>query len=162
MTGRTADVGPDGKFAFADVAPGEWQLRFHAPRIAYVYEVEGGGTGENPTRIVVTANGTATALFPVIRGELNEMEIEIYVGDNFFYEVPFGSEGGTATVKVGTTVCWYNVGVRVHNVTGGPWVTSGDLQKTGAFIWTADRPGTFPYRCTHHEPQMTATLVVTA
>jgi hypothetical protein len=166
MSGRMVDVDPAGAFAFDQVAPGAWQLRFHAPRVAHVAGAEDGwATGaENPERITVEANRTATVRFPVVRSALDAMEIEIYIGDDFFYEVPFGAEGGTSTVKVGSSVCWYNVGQRLHNVTGpaSAWGSSGDLVKGGNFIWTADQVGTFPYRCTHHEPNMRATLVVTA
>jgi hypothetical protein len=166
MTGRTADVDPSGAFEFDQVEPGAWQLRFHAPRVAHVAEAEDGWSlgAENPMQVTVLADKTATVRFPVVRSEDDGMEIEIYIGDDFFYEVPFGAEGGTATVKVGSSVCWYNVGQHVHNVTGGAgsWGTSGDMQKTGNFIWTADRVGTFQYQCTHHAPNMRATLVVTA
>jgi hypothetical protein len=159
MTGRVADTDPSGKFTFEDVDPGEWQLRFHAPRIAYVYEAEG---GENPEKVIVEPGETALAKFPVTLGELVETEIEIYIGDSFFYEVPFGAENGEAVVKVGTNVCWYNVGNHIHTVTGGPWVDSGDLQRTQPFDWVADRVGVFPYTCKHHQPGMRASLRVIA
>lgn len=166
MTGRMVEVDPVGTFAFDEVTPGRWQLRFHAPRVAHVAEaIDGWSFGAaNPEPVTVEANQTATVRFPVVRSELDAMEIEIYIGDDFFYEVPFGAEGGTATVKVGSSVCWYNVGQHLHNVTGpdSAWGTSGDLVKGGNFIWKADQVGTFLYRCTHHEPGMRATLVVTA
>lgn len=159
MSGRSVDVDPAGKFAFADIAPGEWQLRFDAPRVAEVDEDYG---VENPQRIKVEAEKTTTVVFPVVRGVADDMEVEIYIGDYFFYEVPFGAENGTTTVKLGSEVCWYNVGLQIHNVTGGPWSSSGDLERAGNFIWKADTIGRFPYRCTHHSSQMIATLVVTA
>jgi len=166
MTGRSVDVDPSGAFAFADVEPGPWQLRFHAPRVAYVAAAEDGWSrgAENPAQVTVLANEVATVRFPVVRSEDDRMQVEIYIGDDFFYEVPFGAEGGTATVNVGSSVCWYNVGQHVHNVTGpaDSWGTSGDLQHGGNFIWTADRVGTFLYQCTRHPPNMRATLVVTA
>jgi len=159
MTGRYADVDPAGKFAFADVATGNWQLRFDAPRVAEVDEDHG---AENPQRITVEASKTTSVVFPVVRGVPEEMEVEIYIGDYFFYEVPFGAENGTTTVKLGSTVCWYNVGLQVHTVSGGPWGSSGDLDRAANFIWKADTAGRFPYRCAHHPSQMIATLVVTA
>jgi hypothetical protein len=159
MTGRAVDTDPSGKFTFEDVDPGDWQLRFHAPRIAHVYEAEG---GENPEKVTVVAGETALAKFPVVVATLALTEIEIYIGDFFFYEVPFGTENGEAVVKIGTNVCWYNVGNRVHTVTGGPWIDSGDLQKTQAFDWVSDRIGVFPYTCKHHQPEMRAVLRVVA
>jgi len=159
MTGRYVDVDPAGRFAFADVDPGDWQIRFDAPRVA---EVDEGQGAENPLRLTIEAGRTTAIRIPIVRVASDDTEIEIYIGDYMFYEVPFGAEGGTATVKLGTSVCWYNVGLQVHNVTGGPWITSGDLNRADNFIWKADTIGTFPYRCTHHQPQMTATLVVTA
>ena len=58
----------------------------------------------------------------------------------------------------GINVCWYNVGLSVHTVTGGPWVDSGDMQRTQAYLWTATQKGLFAYRCRYHAPQMQATL----
>jgi hypothetical protein len=157
MTGRSADVDGAAQFFFDDIDVGNWQIRFHAPRIAYVPE-----DLPHPLRFTIEKDKTTTVQVKVERGFLDEQETEIYCGDDFFYEVPFGVEGGTTTVKLGTSICWYNVGVHVHTVTGGPWVDSGELQRTGSFVWRTDRVGTFPYVCTRHSPLMRATLEVTA
>jgi plastocyanin len=58
-------------------------------------------------------------------------------------------------------VCWYNVGVNEHTVTGGPF-DSGTLGEADEFMWTANQVGTFGYRCNFHNPQMQATLIVIA
>jgi plastocyanin len=63
-------------------------------------------------------------------------------------------------VKLGSIVCWYNVGLDVHTVTGGPWNDSGDLQKTQSYIWVANVPGLHAYRCRYTQPQMQSTLRV--
>jgi len=88
--------------------------------------------------------------------------MEIYVGDYFFQEQPYGKENAEAVVKLGKPVCWYNVGLGPHTVTGGPWVDSGRLERTGNYIWVPDRVGVFGYRCSVHPSQMIATLRVTA
>ena len=61
-----------------------------------------------------------------------------------------------------TLVCWYNVGGMVHDISGGPWGTSGRIQHGGNFMWKADSPGIFPDRCSYHGTQMLATLTVLA
>ncbi|MGH7695253.1 MAG: hypothetical protein ACRENH_09730, partial [Gemmatimonadaceae bacterium] len=71
-------------------------------------------------------------------------------------------ENGITTVKIGTTVCWYNVGTQPHSITGGPWNDSGDLNRAQNFIWVANQVGLFPYRCRYHTPHMAATLEVVA
>ena len=157
QTGRSATVDPAGVFTFRDVAPGEWQLRFQAPRLAYVPE-----DLPHPIRVTVAAKLTVTVTVTVEVRELPDDMIEIYAGDDFFQEQPFGRENGESVVRVGTPVCWYNVGAMPHTVTGGPWVESGVLQRTWSFLWVAERPGIYPYRCRFHSPQMQATLRITA
>ena len=66
----------------------------------------------------------------------------------------------TVVVKLGVTVCWYNVGVMSHTVTGGPWGTSPTLGRAEEFMWTANQVGTFGYRCSFHNPQMQSILQV--
>jgi hypothetical protein len=155
QTGRWVDVDPTAHFEFDDIAPGDWQLRFHAPRLAYVPEDR-----QHPVRFTVAPKQTVSLRIDVqVGGYIADM-IEIYIGDNFFAEQPTGTENSETLVKLGTPVCWYNVGNRVHTVTGGPWGDSGDLERTQSFIWVADRLGTFGYRCRRHDSNMFATLRV--
>ena len=156
QTGRSSTVDPAGHFIFRDVAPGEWQLRFQAPRRAYVPEEL-----PHPVRVTVAAKLTVSLKITVEVRELTYDMVEIYAGDDFFQEQPFGRENGETVVRVGTPVCWYNVGAMPHTVTGGPWEDSGVLQRTGSFLWIAERPGVYPYRCRFHSPQMQATLRIT-
>jgi plastocyanin len=157
QTGRFVDVDATGRFAMADVTPGNWQLRFHAPGIAYVPEVY-----EHPRHVTVAEHATTTVQFIVEHGWEDGAEmIEIYLGDYFFQEQPLGRENAETVVKLGVPVCWYNVGSSQHTVTG-PWWDSGVLERTGSFIWVPDRIGTFPYFCKFHRSQMIATLRVTA
>lgn len=156
QTGRSATVDPAGLFTIRDVAPGEWQLRFHAPRRAYVPEEL-----PHPIRVTLAPKFTVSLRITVEVRELSDDMVEIYAGDDFFQEQPFGRENGETVVRVGTPVCWYNVGAMPHTVTGGPWEDSGVLQRTGSFLWIAERPGVYPYRCRFHSPQMQATLRIT-
>jgi plastocyanin len=157
QTGRYVPVNAKGEFSFPDVAPGEWQLRFYAPRRAYVPE-----EFEHPMRVTVGPRQTVSVRITVEVQALASDMIEIYVGDGFFQEQPLGKENGETVVKLGTPVCWYNVGNQIHSVTGGPWNDSGDLQRTGSYIWVADRVGLFAYRCRFHSASMQATLRVIA
>ena len=156
-TGVYVDVDARGQFDFGEVALGEYQLRFWGSNRASVPE-----SLPNPVRIAVTSAEPVVTRFQVVLGqdpdEANEREI--YIGDFFFQEQPIGPANGTVTVKVGTLLCWYNVGRVVHNVAGGPWGDSGALALTGSFMWKSDRTGTFPYRCTYHGTQMIATLEI--
>jgi plastocyanin len=157
QTGRYVDVDPAGRFLLTDVAPGEWQLRFHAPGVAYVPE-----RYQHPLHVTVAANRTIDVHMVVERGwEDGQEMVEIYLGEYFFQEQPFGKENADVTVKIGTPICWYNVGLTQHTVSGPFW-ESGVLERTGSFIWLADRVGTFPYFCRFHRSQMIATLHVTA
>jgi plastocyanin len=153
QTGRYVDVDSKAQFAFDNVAPGEWQLRFHAPKQARVPEEL-----PNPLRVTVTANQTAAARFRVSTDPYSDTVVEIYAGDEFFQEQPLGT--ATTIVSVGTVICWYNVGNMLHTVTGGPWGDSGDMLRTASFDWLADTPGVYPYRCKYHSPQMQGLLTV--
>jgi plastocyanin len=154
--GRGTAVDPAAEFAFDDVPPGDWQLRFTAPGKAYVPE-----SLPHPIRFTVTANEETFLTVRVERGVAEDAMHEIYVGDYFFQEQPFGKENAETVVKLGESVCWYNVGLVQHTVTGGPWVDSGTLNRAGNFIWVPDRVGVFGYRCAFHPSQMIATLRVT-
>jgi hypothetical protein len=155
QTGRMVDVDPAGRFSFADIDPGRWQLRFHAPGAAYVPE-----QFPHPIRIAVDADRTTDVRITVQRGWEDGVEMmEIYVGDFFFQQQPSGALNGEAVVKIGTPVCWYNVGLMPHTVSGPFW-ESGQLERTASFIWVPDRTGTFPYTCNLHRSQMIATLRV--
>ena len=155
QTGQSVSVDGDGRFAFADIPEGEWQLRFHAPGVAYVPEQL-----PHPVRVTIMANETTTVRIAIERGwEDGVPMVEIYIGDYFFQEQPFGSANGETVVTLGTPVCWYNVGLTRHTATGGFW-DSGALDRTASYIWVADRVGTFPYTCKFHGTQMIATLRV--
>jgi plastocyanin len=151
-----ADVDAKGTFNFGAVDVGSYQLRYWGGAQATVPE-----PNQNPVRIEVTANADSVVDFTIALGNPNANEQEIYAGDNFFQQQPFGDLNGTVTVKLGTVVCWYNVGVNEHTVTGGPF-DSGTLGEADEFMWTANQVGTFGYRCNFHNPQMQAKLNVIA
>lgn len=156
-TGLYVDVDTAGTFAFDHILTGDYQVSFMAPGQAVI------GPGyENPVRVTVVANQTVSTVFHIEVGMLAANMVQIYVGDNFYQEQPYGEVNGTTTVKLGTDVCWYNVGRLEHTVTGGPWGDSGPLKTTQNFAWTANVTGTFPYYCTFHPTEMRATLVVTS
>jgi len=157
QTGRISEVGPDARFSFDNIEPRDYKVRFHAAARAHVPD----GI-VHPIPVTVKAAKTAEIQVKVQLGVPNEMEIEIYAGDDFFQLQPDGQENGTTTVKLGTTVCWYNVGTQPHSITGGPWRDSGDLNRAQNFIWVANQVGVFPYRCRYHTPHMAATLEVVA
>jgi plastocyanin len=157
QTGRSAPVDASGKFAFADVAAGNWEVRFYAPGVAYVPEQL-----TNPVRVSVTPGQAAVVRFATERGwEDGAPMAEIYIGDFFFQEQPLGAPNAETSVKIGTPVCWYNVGLMQHTTTGGLW-DSGPMNRTEAFIWVPDRVGVFPYTCSYHKTQMIASLRVTS
>jgi len=157
QTGRSSTVDGAGKFSFADVPEGAWQVRFYAPGVAYVPEELA-----NPVRVDLKADQTITVHFKIERGwEDGAPMIEIYIGDYFFQEQPLGAPNAETVVKLGTPICWYNVGLMQHTTTGGFW-DSGPLNKTEAYIWVPDRTGVFPYRCTLHNTQMIASLRITS
>ena len=154
--GNYRDVDSAGRFEFANVDVGDYQLRFWGGNLASVREPL-----PNPVPVRVAAAVTMTVQFTVAIGrEYDGPEQEIYLGEYYFQQQPVGDLNGTTTVKLGTLVCWYNVGDMVHDVSGGPWVTSGPIQRGGNFMWLADQLGTFPYRCSYHGTQMLATLKV--
>ena len=157
QTGRTRIVDPFGLFDFDDVPAGDWQLRFHSPGFAYVPSQY-----EQPRRVSVRAGETTSVDLTIERtADVDDGMIEIYVGDYFFQEQPRGKENGETVVKLGTAVCWYNVGLTPH-VIAGSWGDSPVLQKGANYIWTPSTPGLFTYRCSYHPSQMIATLRVTA
>lgn len=155
--GVYSDVDAHGAFSFGAIDVGAYQLRFWGGAQATVPE-----PNPNPVRIEVRANAETVVHFTIVLGSPNADEIEIYAGDNFYQEQPFGDLNATVTVKLGTVVCWYNVGVHDHTVTGGPWGDSGIIGEADEFMWTANQLGTFGYRCTFHNPQMQASLRVVA
>ena len=152
-----ADVDAKGAFTFGAIDVGSYQLRYWGGAQASVPE-----PNPNPVRIEVTANTESVTDFTIALGNPDGDVQEIYAGDNFFQQQPFGDLNGSVTVKVGTVVCWYNVGVNQHTVTGGPWGDSGSLGEAAEFMWTANQVGTFGYRCSFHNPQMQAILNVIA
>ena len=70
---------------------------------------------------------------------------------------------GTFTVKVGTTVTWYNADASTHTVTSTTAGTfdSGLLATGGTYSHAFTAAGTYDYYCTIH-PNMKGTIVVTA
>jgi hypothetical protein len=156
-TGDRASPDANGRFRFTNLSPGNYQVRFHAPGVAIVPE-----PFAHPIRFTVEAGKATDVAIRIKLGNYNSNLVEIYAGDDFYQLQPDGLENGETVVKLGTLVCWYNVGVTVHTVTGGPWVDSGDLQKSQAYIWTADQAGLFAFSCKYHQPGQRATLRVTA
>jgi len=151
--GVYADVDASGAYEFVSVAVGEYQVRFWGANLASVPE-----RLDNPVRVTVTANATTVVPFQIQVGSRDDPYQDIFAGDFFFQSQPVGEANGTVVAKLGTIICWYNVGQMVHSVTGGPWGDSGPIALDGNFNWTADQVGTFPYRCRYHGTQMIATL----
>ena len=157
QTGHSSQVDASGRFSFADVPVGAWQVRFYAPGLAYVPEELA-----NPVRVAVSEGQTVNVRFKIQHGwEDGAPMIEIYIGDYFFQEQPLGAPNAETVVKLGTPICWYNVGMMQHTTTGGFW-DSGPLNKTEAYIWVPDRTGLFPYTCKLHRTQMIASLRIQA
>lgn len=150
-------VTPDaaGKFAFDNLPVGDYQVRFHAFGQAIIPEPY-----QHPIKFTVRAGQVTDVPVRIVRGNFGQNQVEIYCGDDFYQLQPDGQENGENTVKLGTVVCWYNVGLKVHSVTGGPWNDSGDLQKTQSYIWVANQAGLFPYYCRYSRPQMQGVLRV--
>ena len=155
QVGKRADADSNGRFAFGQIPPGQYQIRFNAPGLATVPE-----PFDNPVRFSVVAGKTTDVPVRVHLGNYDQSLVEIYIGDGFFQMQPDGLENGEAVVKLGSNVCWYNVDSQVHTVTGGPWGDSGDLQKTQAYLWPATQAGVFTYQCRYHQPQERGTLRV--
>jgi plastocyanin len=152
-------VTPDaqGRFRFENLPEGDYQVRFHASGQAMIPEPY-----QHPLKFSVVAGKVTDITVRIVRGNFGSNQVEIYCGDDFYQLQPDGQENIETVVKLGTVVCWYNVGLKIHTVTGGPWNDSGDLQKTQSYIWVANQVGTFGYRCRYNQPQMQATLRVTA
>lgn len=152
-------VTPDatGRFTFGDLPAGDYQIRFNASGQAIIPEPY-----QHPLKFTVQAGKVTDLTVRIVRGNFGSSQVEIYCGDGFFQLQPDGQENAETVVKLGTVVCWYNVGLSVHSVTGGPWNDSGDLQKTQSYIWVANQVGLFPYFCRYTRPQMQSTLRVTA
>ena len=154
--GSVATPDAAGKFRFAGLAAGDYQLRFQAAGQAIVPEPY-----RHPIKFSVEAGRVTTLTVRIQRGNFPQTQVEIYCGDDFYQLQPAGAENAETVVPVGTIVCWYNVGLKVHTVTGGPWNDSGDLQKTQPYIWVATVPGLHAYQCKYNQPAMRATLRVT-
>jgi Plastocyanin len=150
-----ADVSTAGTYDLGAVPIGSYQLRFWGDTQASVPEPL-----ENPVLITVLAGAATVVQFKVELGSPSETVQEIYAGDYFFQEQPYGEPNATVTVKAGVTVCWYNVGTHDHTVTGGPWGDSGTIGRAEEFMWTANQVGTFGYRCNFHNPLMQAIVKV--
>ena len=156
QTGRFAAVQADGTFRFTGMEPGEYQLRFHAPRQGRV-----GRDYPNPIRVSVRPDEVAYPVFRgIVLGVFNENMIEIYIGDDFFQEQPVGELNSTTAARIGQIICWYHVGKHPHNVVADGIFNSGRMENSQAFIWEVDRTGFVPYRCTYHLPQMMAALQI--
>jgi len=155
--GMTATPDATAHFAFPNLSPGEYQIRFQASGQAIIPEPY-----QHPMKVSVAAGKATELTVRIQRGSFPTNQVEIYCGDGFYQLQPDGPENGETVVKLGTIVCWYNVGLDIHTVTGGPWNDSGDLQKTQSYIWVADQTGLFTYRCKYTQPAMQATLRVVA
>lgn len=152
-------VAPDGtgRFRFNELPAGNYQIRFNSFGQAIIPEPY-----QHPIKFTVRAGEVTEVPVRIQRGDFTQNQVEIYCGDDFFQLQPDGQENGEVRVKLGTIVCWYNVGEKIHTVTGGPWVDSGDMQRTQSYIWVASHTGTFPYFCKYSQPAMQSTLVVEA
>jgi plastocyanin len=150
-----ADVSPSGTYDLGDIPVGAYQLRFWGDTQASVPEPL-----PNPVPITVIADTPTVVQFKIELGSPSETVQEIYAGDYFFQQQPFGDPNAMVTVKQGVIVCWYNVGVHDHTVTGGPWGDSGTIGRAEEFMWTANQLGTFGYRCNFHNPLMQAIVKV--
>ena len=150
-------ITPDGNghFRFDNLAPGDYQIRFSSNGQAIIPEPY-----QHPIRFSVRSGETTDVPVRIQRGNFGQNQVEIYCGDDFFQLQPDGQENADVTVRLGTVVCWYNVGQKVHTITGGPWNDSGDMQRTQSYIWVASQTGSFPYRCKYNQPQMQAVLKV--
>ena len=154
--GDHADVDGSGRFDFGDVKAGNYQLMFWGANLAKVPEPL-----PNPVPIAVRAGTPTIVRFQVEAADEDELaDRDINAGDFFFQEQPVGEPNAPVVVKVGTLVCWYNVGSMLHTVSGGPWGDSGPLAHGENFMWKANVTGTFPYRCNYHGVAMLATLKV--
>ncbi|MBI3567428.1 MAG: carboxypeptidase regulatory-like domain-containing protein [Gemmatimonadetes bacterium] len=156
QVGVRATPDANGRFAFSAMPAGDYQIRFDAPGQAIIPDPY-----ENPIRFTVAAGKDTFVPVRVQLGDYTQNLVEIYIGEGFFQQQPDGKENAEVVVKSGTNICWYNVDVKVHTVTGGPWGDSGDLVKTQAYFWTATTPGTYAYRCKYHQPQEQAVLRIT-
>lgn len=65
----------------------------------------------------------------------------------------------TLRIDPGDTVNFVNRDPIVHNVGGGAWGSTEDMDKGDAFTATFAEAGIFPYACTYH-PGMTGAIVV--
>ena len=156
--GVYADVSAAGTFDFGDVAVGDYQLMYWGANLARVPEPL-----PNPVPITVRAATPTIVRFQVDAADPDDLlDRDINAGDFFFQEQPSGEPNATVVVKLGTLVCWYNVGTMLHTVSGGPWGDSGPLAHGDNFMWKTSVVGTFPYRCNYHGARMLATLKVEA
>jgi hypothetical protein len=156
-TGSRATPDAGGRFRFDNLTAGDYQIRFNANGQAIIPEPY-----QHPIKFSVRPGETTDVPVRIQRGNFGQNQVEIYCGDDFFQLQPDGQENGEVTVRLGTVVCWYNVGQKVHTITGGPWNDSGDMQRTQSYIWVASQTGTFPYRCKYNQPTMQAVLKVEA
>jgi hypothetical protein len=154
-TGTRVTPDASSRFRIGDLPPGEYQFRFNGFGGAIIPEPY-----QHPMKFVVRPGEATELTVRIQRGTFAQNQVEIYCGDDFYQLQPDGAENGETVVKVGTIVCWYNVGLKIHTVTGGPWNDSGDLQKTQSYIWVADTPGLYAYQCKYNQPGMRATLRV--
>jgi len=150
-----ADVSPTGTFDLGAIPVGSYQLRFWGGTQASVPEPL-----PNPVLISVSADTPTVVQFKIEVGTPTDTVQEIYAGDYFFQQQPYGDPNALVTVKLGVIVCWYNVGSHNHTVTGGPWGDSGVIERAEEFMWTADQLGTFGYRCNFHNPLMQSIVKV--
>ncbi len=120
----------------------------------------GGDTGGEETEKTGSVAGYGVGAgrsLPTIEGNIQAHQLSIL---NFAHE--------DATVKVGTTVVWYNLDGTSHTTTSGRpedadagalW-DSGNLLYEGVFSQAFDQAGEFPYMCTIHNT-MQGTITVT-
>jgi len=139
QSGRSVAVDAAGRFAFSDVPTGPWQLRFHAPGIAYVPE-----EFPHPVRVTVTADRTTTVRIVTERGwEDGSPMVEIYIGDSFLPAQPLGSPTAEPILKSGSTTRWDRRGLRMQTTASGRWDHRA-LNRPPSYLCEPDLVGNFP------------------
>jgi amicyanin len=117
--------------------------------------------------VLVTCGCTGTAPAPAQQAAVQAPSTTTQAGNAVTIQ-NFAFSPATITVPGGTTVTWTNQDSMQHDVvnlaTGptaqGAYFKSEILQKGGAYSFTFDTPGTYPYFCSIH-PSMKGTVIVT-
>ena len=79
QTGTRVSPDANGKFLISQLSPGDYQLRFNAPGVAFVPEPYA-----HPIRCTVLGGKTTDVPVHIQLGNYNQNLVEIYIGDGFF------------------------------------------------------------------------------